>query len=106
MYIFRCGLTNRKLRGLNGHSVSYSNKAYKRENQTSTTTTLSAVYEIVDRDANGESMPASGDVFTPTPSGRVSETQPDYVNHEHVNDYDRLDVDAVEEGSAYTKIET
>ena len=75
--------------------------------------TLSPVYEDISHDTNEETLSRDNVGPTPTQSGQANQTQSDYVNTPHpaevdhvkVNDYDRLDIDVVGEGSPYTKID-
>ena len=114
MSIFSLVMVNRKLRKSKEPSVSFSNKPSSSENQNRMAATLSPVYEDISHDANKESLSRDNVGPTPSQSGQTSQTQSDYINtlhpaevdQEKVNDYDRLDVDVVGEGSPYTKIET
>ena len=90
--------------------MSFSNKPSSSEIQNRMAATLSPVYEDISHDVNGESLSRDNVCPTPTQSGQTNQTQSDYaphpaeVDHEKVNDYDRLDVDVVGEGSLYSKI--
>ena len=93
--------------------MSFSNTPSSSENQNTMAATLSPVYEDIGHDINGESLSRDNVRITPTQSGQANQTQSDYVNtlqpaevdQEKVNDYERLDVDVVGEGSPYTKID-
>ena len=75
--------------------------------------TLSPVYEDISHDTNEETLSRDNGGPTSTQSGQTSQTRSDYVNTPHpaevdqekVNDYDRVDVDLVGEGSPYSKID-
>ena len=93
---------NRKVQSSCEPRVSFEKN---NENQTRTATPVSPIYEAVDGETNVVSGPAQ--------SGQTNSSQPDYentpqregVNQEDTNDYDKLDVDVIGEGSPYNKIE-
>ena len=112
MFIFSLVMVIRKLRRSKEPSVSFVNKPSSSENQNRMAAT-SVVYEDISHDTNGGSLSRGNDDLTPTQSGQTNQTQSDYVNSLHpaevdqekVNDYDRLDVDVLGEGSAYSKMD-
>ena len=112
-FIFSLLIANRKDRRSKEPSVSFSKKANNCDNQNIMAATLSPVYEDISHDTNEESLSRDNVGPTPTQSEHTNQTQSDYVNTPHpaevdqekVNDYDRLDVDVVGEGSPYSKIE-
>ena len=113
MFIFSLIMVIRKLRRSKEPSVSFSNKPSSSENQNRMAATLSPVYEDISHDTNGESLSRDNVDLTPTQLEQTNQTQSDYVNSPHpaevdqekVNDYDRLDVDVLGEGSAYSKMD-